>query len=274
MRNEPGATEEGQFSSFSDPEKHALVSEIIRRHSTRAEDVRDVALEGLDLSFARNVLDLGCGFGFMAEAVARRCAPDAELTGVEACESNERPFLERVAAAGRRGRFLPGCIDDRLDWPDRSLDFVVASYSLYFFPRLVPEIARVLAPHGLFLAVTHTEESCKDLLRAAGLPAADARLLGSVREFSAENGGSLLAPWFGHVERVDYRNALVFEPEDLGDFATYLDFKLRLIPPGSRPREGLPGPVAGSTTPGTARRERVVFSKDDAIFRCGEPRRP
>jgi SAM-dependent methyltransferase len=261
------------LSSFSDAEKHALVSGIIRRHSTNPEDVRDAALEGLDLTFARRVLDLGCGFGFMAEAVAGRCAPDAEITGVEACEGNERSFLGRVAAAGRRGRFLPRRIGERLDWPDRTFDLVVASYSLYFFPRIIPEIARVLATHGLFLAITHTEESCRDLLRAAGLPAFDARLLGSIREFSAENGGSLLAPWFAEVERLDYRNALVFEPEELDDFRSYLDFKLRLIQPGPPPGGGPTRPGDGSAPPGAAGREGAVFSKDDAIFRCREPRR-
>ena len=46
---------------------------------------------------------------------------------------------------------------------------VVCSYSLYFFVDALPEIARVITPRGLLLAITHSETSFVGLLGAAGL---------------------------------------------------------------------------------------------------------
>ena len=60
----------------------------------------------MDLSFAKHLLDLGCGFGFMGEALARRAAPNAQVVGVDAFRSNREPFLERVGATGRSPRFV------------------------------------------------------------------------------------------------------------------------------------------------------------------------
>ena len=177
------------LEAFENPARHAAVSALIRSRSTNLTDVRDAVLHGLDLSGARAVLDLGCGFGFMTEVVARRVAPDAEIVGVDACEANEKPYLDRVHATGRRARFVCRKIERRLDWPDGAFDLVVASYSLYFFPGVIPEIARVLRPNGLFLAVTHTENSCRDLLHAAGLREPGAHGLGVIGGFSADNAG-------------------------------------------------------------------------------------
>ncbi len=134
------------LSSFERPSWHATIAQVIRRTSTNPADVRDIALEGLELTSARSVLDLGCGFGFMSEAVARRVAPDARLVGLDACQENERPYLERLAAADRAGSFVNGRIDRTLAWPAGSFDLILASYSLYFFPEIIPEVARVLAP--------------------------------------------------------------------------------------------------------------------------------
>lgn len=258
--------------SFEDPARHALVSDIIRRRSTNPADVRAAVLAGLDLSSAHNVLDLGCGFGFFTEVVARRVAADAEIVGVDACAANEPLFMARVEAAGRSGRFVEHVISKTLDWPDHSFDLVVASYALYFFPDAVPEIARVLTPDGLLLATTHMESSCRDLLRASGLPISDAALLGNILSFSAENGERLLAPWFGAVERTDYANKLVFGPADFNDFLTYLRFKLPLLLPASEPGGVIPKPLSNAIRGVLARGEPLTFEKNDAAFRCRSPR--
>jgi len=265
---------EPSTTSFENPDRHADASDIIRRHSTNPTDVRDAVLADLDLGFARQVLDLGCGFGFMAEALARRVAPQAQIIGIDACAANEAPFLARVAATGRTGRFVCRRIKAQLDWPDHSLDLIVASYSLYFFPDVLPDIARVLAPHGLFLAVTHTESSCRALLRAAGLTLTDPRLLGDIRNFSVESAPRLLAPWFAEAERIDYQNALTFTRDQYDDFLTYLRFKLPLLLPESEPGGEIPRPLAKSIRAALVRQPSVKLEKNDAVFRCRGPRCP
>jgi ubiquinone/menaquinone biosynthesis C-methylase UbiE len=260
------------LSSFESPSQHEVISNIISRTSTNRTDVRDAVLRGLDLSFARTVLDLGCGFGFMTETLAGRVAPDALIVGVDVCAANETPYLERVSSTGRTGRFIHRCIDRQLSWPDASFDLVVASYALYFFPDALPETARVLTPQGLFLTVTHTESSCRDLLRAIGLGDADSRLLALVRRFSAESAGPQLERWFGEVARLDYRNSLTFDAAHEDDLLTYLRFKLPLLLRDVAPGAELPEPFARAVQASLSRQGRVTLEKNDTAFRCTRPR--
>lgn len=257
--------------AFQCPDAHEAVSAIIRRRSTNQADVRDVALAGLDLAGAKRVLDLGCGFGFMSQHIAQRVAPDANLLGIDAWQANEEPFLTRVSAAGRAGRFVCTQIGGRLPCEDQSFDLVVCSYSLYFFAEALPEIARVLAPDGLFLAVTHSERSFAGLLRAADVPENGSALTALVRKFSAENGRALLEPWFADVERVDYPNGLMFDAEHLEDLLAYVWFKLPLLAPDRKPDDGLPPILAESVRSALQNAGRVVVEKDDTAFRCRKP---
>ncbi len=260
------------ISSFENPSRHAAVSDIIRRRSANHADLRDVVLQGLDLSSVQTVLDLGCGFGFMGEAIARRVAPAAEIVGVDACPANETPYLERLAAVGRRGRFVHRTLKTELDWPDDSFDLVVASFALYFFPNVLPEIARVLRPDGLFIAVTHTEKSCRDLLRAVSVAESGARLLLVIRNFCAENGSRLLTPWFAEVDRVYYPNALTFEATHFHDLEVFLRFKLPFLSPDGEAGGELPEPLARAARTALARESKLVFEKNDVAFRCRKPR--
>jgi SAM-dependent methyltransferase len=258
------------LSSFERPSEHEAVSDIIRHRSTNDTDVREALLHGLDLSCTRAVLDLGCGFGFITEALAQRVPPEAGLVGVDACATNAEAYLARVAGAGRTGQFVCRRIEARLDWPDHSFDLVVASYALYFFPGVLPEVVRVLAPGGLFLAVTHTEQSCRDLTRLIGLPDSDTRLLALIRRFSAENGAPMLRPWFAEVERVDYRNSLVFEAAQEDELLAYLRFKLVFLAPDGSLSNDLSAALARAAR--TLRTQgRVILEKSDAAFRCRPP---
>lgn len=256
---------------YQSPSAHEAVSAIIRRYSTNRTDVREAALSDLDLSFARNILDLGCGFGFMAEVLASRAAPDARLVGVDAWASNEAPFLEKVAASGRSASFECRQLDSELPWPDRSFDLVVCCYSLYFFVQVLPEVARVLAPDGVFLALTHSERSFVGLLQAAELAEDESTLLALMRRFSAESGREMLGRWFGEVTRIDYRNSLRFQAKDADEFLAYLRFKLPFLIPDSAPGEDLPEPLARLAGASLSRLGEVVIEKDDAAFRCRSP---
>ncbi|MFH1745748.1 MAG: class I SAM-dependent methyltransferase [Planctomycetota bacterium] len=262
------------LASFEQPDWHAAIADIIKRRSTNKTDVRDVALRNIELSSARRILDLGCGFGFMSAALAQRVAPDARIVGLDACAANKQSFLKCVTDARRAGDFVCRQIDSQLDWPDDSFDLIVASYSLYFFPDVVPEVARILAPHGLFVALTHMEESCWDLLRAVGVEENNSHLLPVSRNFSAENGDRLLKPWFADVERVDYPNSLAFGAAEHDDLLAYLRFKLPFLSPDSAPGSELPEPLWKHIQTSLSHQGRVVLAKNDAAFRCRKPRCP
>jgi SAM-dependent methyltransferase len=257
---------------FEDPGRHEAVSGMLRRLSTNRTDVREVLLAGLDLGDVRAALELGCGFGFMSEALAGRLHPAAHLAGVDACAANGPRFLARLEVAGRAASFQCARLADRLAWPDASLDLVLCSWSLYFFPRILPEIARVLRPGGLALAVTHSERAFAGLLEAAGLAARERESEALLRRFSAENGARLLAPHFATVARVDYPNRLRFGPADETALLAYLAFKLPVLLAEPPPGPGLPAEIEAAVRRTLAGQGEVWVEKDDACFRCWKAR--
>lgn len=259
------------LSPYEDPAAHAQVSALIRRHSSNPEDVRGALLECLDLEQADEILDLGCGFGFWAEALARQVAPSARFTGIDACDRNERPYVRTVASTGRRARFICADLDTRLPLAADGFDLVIAAYSLYFFVRLVPEVARVLRSGGRFLVVTHSERCFAGLLRAVELPTEEVPLMRLLREFSSENGEALLRESFSRVERVDYRNSLCFGRNDRDDLLCYLRFKLPLL--GADPCDiGWSEQLESRAVEALRHNGSVVIRKDDTLFICGDAR--
>jgi len=98
----------------------------------------------------RTVLDLGCGGGFMAEAIA---AKGARVTGLD-------PAGEALAAARRHAEEQGLAIDYRegkgeaLPFADASFDIVVSCDALEHvedLSRVLDEVARVVRPDGLFV---------------------------------------------------------------------------------------------------------------------------
>ncbi len=113
----------------------------------------------------RTVLDLGCGGGFMAEALAAR---GADVIGVDVSRGAISAAKNHAAASGLSIRYLVGSGDD-LPLPDNSVDCVVCVDVLEHVGKVndvpdvrnvdnVPnvdnvldEIRRVLRPGGVFL---------------------------------------------------------------------------------------------------------------------------
>jgi len=171
-------------------------------------------------------------------------------------------------------RFECRRLDSHLDFPDRSFDAVIASYSLYYFPALIPEVARVLKPDGVFISLTHSESHFESLLTAIGIVPHHSELHSVLLEFSAENGAARLTEHFGVVESRPYRNELVFRPEHLDDYLALLRFKL----PSLLPARAY-GPDRAADLLDRARdllvgTGRVAIEKDDAAFICTKPLRP
>jgi len=95
----------------------------------------------------RHVLDVGCGDGALAWAVA---AKGAEATGVDPDPAMLDAARSRAANVGVRPRFLEGRVE-RLPFPDASFDVVVSVTVLCFVQDAagaVREMVRVLGPGG------------------------------------------------------------------------------------------------------------------------------
>lgn len=267
---------------FTDVNVHRSTADIIRRHSTNQNDVREIAFEGLNLEHCRNILDLGCAFGFFTEVLKGKVHPEAIVTGVDIIGNYEPLFLNACQRAGVKGAFRSSGVSVIKDFKDSSFDLILSSYSLYFFPEMVPDISRILNSDGLLVAISHDKHNmgelvsfAKDALGSNGMLKQDTKLPIEIfiSKFSSENGCEILSPWFENIRVIDFKNSLFFQPDDISPLIKYFRFKC---------------PFLLSDTPTEARTVVEVFenylqesfhysrngfkiSKGDTIFVCSKP---
>jgi ubiquinone/menaquinone biosynthesis C-methylase UbiE len=265
---------------FTDVRAHRVIADLIRKHSTNKNDVREVAVDGLNLSDCREILDLGCGFGFFTEMLGGKVHPHAVVTGVDVVSGYERVFLETCRKAGLEGRFLEGRASVIKKLPVRSFDLILCSYALYFFTDLIPAISRILTANGLFVAITHDRNNMKELISLTKDVLARNNMLKEkklplekiISQFSSENGMTLLAPWFGQVKTLDYFNSLAFRPEDNLKITEYFLFKSPFLLSGiDYEMEWVVQLLSMQFLQDSFLRDGFTISKNDRIFLCTLP---
>jgi len=263
---------------------HQETAALIRSHSTNQRDIREEALANLDLHQCRRILDLGCGFGFFSEALRHKVAPTAHVTGLDMIPAYEPLFLDVCKRVGVEGRFLAAPVSHVHALPEGSWDLVICSYALYFFPEIIPRIAQLLTPVGLFVTITHAGDNMGELITAAR---SALRKIGFLSErerlpieeiigrFCAENGRELLSPWFKRIDDADYPNALIFKPDEISLLLSYFHFKSPFFLTGiDRDRDGILNAIAAHLTDVSQSQHGFTISKDDRIFICRQPRFP
>jgi SAM-dependent methyltransferase len=151
----------------------------------------------------RRLLDVGSGLGDLCAWARARL--DGQIVAVDSSPRMvELAALAGVTAIRADMRQLP--------FPNGSFDCVVATAVLYHVhdpERAIAEAARVLAPAGLLLVTTGSDDESERIrawewLFAEEIPAQPPL------SFSRENGGDLLRRHFRHVEQIDCDGALVF----------------------------------------------------------------
>jgi len=99
---------------------------------------------------SKEVLDLGCAGGFMAEALDER---GARVTGIDPAAAAIEAAIAHAAFRGRSIRYDIG-VGEALPYDDRGFDAVVCVDVLEHVSDLgqvIAEVARVLRPGGIFL---------------------------------------------------------------------------------------------------------------------------
>lgn len=100
------------------------------------------------------VLDVGCGTGNLALAIARR-RPDVEVVGLDPDGRALARAARKAARAGVSLQLDRGFAQD-LPYGDGSADLVLSSLMFHHLdadvkPRMLAEVRRVLVPGGMFL---------------------------------------------------------------------------------------------------------------------------
>lgn len=272
-----------QADIFDDIEAHIESGRFIRDNSLNRLDIREFTFDGIDLGHCRDILDLGCSYGFFIRGLAGRLHPDAFINGVDLWPECEKYYVEACRESGYFGQF---CLSDEVfcnRYPQESFDLVLCSYALYFFPEAIPEIARVLRPDGLFITITHALPHMQELIgivkemlekhtgcRYRQLPLEE--LIGS---FSSANGVHLLSPWFRDITEKKYANALRIDRTVLPDLIRYLCFKRPLFFPEECMIDNrfIESAVADYFRHMPGRRKVLTISKDDTVYICRSPER-
>jgi ubiquinone/menaquinone biosynthesis C-methylase UbiE len=281
MKNE---VQQGQVTEvFIGVEAHKSTAAIIRNHSTNQRDIREMALNDLDLTECRHILDLGCGFGFFTESLRHRVQPEAVVTGLDMIPAYESLFLEVCKKAGVQGRFIAAPVSYIEVLPDRSCDLILCSYALYFFPEITSQIARLLTPEGVFVTITHAWQNMRELIAATKTVLRNKGVFRRHRlpveeiigRFCAENGHDLLRPWFARVEATDYPNTLIFKQDEVSHLLRYFHFKSPFFLSGiDLDREEVLTKLAAHLENLAQIHQGFNLSKDDRIFICRQPRFP
>ena len=184
-----------QFESEGWGERAATYDRLIGAVTAR---FADPLLDAAHVTPGARVLDAACGTGVLTAIAAAR---GAEPLGIDLA-------AEMVDIAARRHpglRFLPGDAE-RLEFPDRSFDAVIAGFLLHHLPdphTATAEFARVLAPGGRLAATVWDDPSRM-------------RLIGLVNDALAEAGADLDTRHPGRPGRVRVRRAGGLRPAARG----------------------------------------------------------
>jgi len=115
--------------------------------------VGEQAIERMSVLKDARVLDLGCGSGWATRLLAAR-ASEGSVVGVDI--SDEMIELARKTSTGFPNLEFQVAGSDRLPFTDRTFTHAFSMESLYYYkdvPAALSEVARVMAPGGLFVAV-------------------------------------------------------------------------------------------------------------------------
>jgi ubiquinone/menaquinone biosynthesis C-methylase UbiE len=266
---------------FRNVQKHRLIEQLIRQFSTNKEDIRRNALLPADTSSCRNILELGCAFGSFTESLKGRLHPKARINGWDIVPEYKPFFLEACKRAGYEGTFSAAGVNRIKKYPAQSFDLVICSFALYFFVEMIPEIARVLKKDGKFITITHHESNMRGLITIIRNIMKQNKLIADdellpievvVRQFSAENGRELLHRNFDEVISVDFKNRLIFRPQEINFFIEYFHFKSPFFLIGTKTDSNIIIDQLIRELQGIAAAEKVInMCKDDRIFICSQP---
>ncbi len=265
---------------FRDTKSLKLSAETIKKRSTNKTDITTVALSGLALESCREILDLGCAFGFFTKALKSRVHPKAHVTGIDCCRSYEDMYLKACVEASLEGNFDASGIAVISEFGEKQYDLILCSYALYFFPEMIPDISRILKSNGIFVTITHSSFHLIELINyikddykdnhMAGDPILPVEKLAD--SFSDKNGYALLSPWFADIRQIRFKNTLEFTRENFAEFMAYVKYKRPFFfSKAMASWHGLVDAIEARLLERILHKEMISVTKDDIIFICTEP---
>jgi SAM-dependent methyltransferase len=179
------------------------------------DDARVPLVDAVVAAAPRRILEVGCGWGELAEWIARE-------TGADVVAIDLSPRM--VELASERGIDASVADVQQLPFADTTFDVVVAAWMLYHVPDLdrgLAEIARVLRPGGTLVASTNSRLHLHELRELVGSGP-------STLKFSREDGEDHLRPYFAVIDRIDLDGVL--ELTDRASIEDYVSASISMSP--------------------------------------------
>lgn len=275
--NEEILIRENLAQVFNDTESHLKLAKIICDHLVNFQDIRSIALEKVDFTNVHNILDLGCGFGYFTRGLKGKFQPDTIVTGIDCHLKYKQLYIDACLETGIQGNFNSHGISSIQSIDSKSIDLILCSYALYFFPNYIAEIARILKDNGTFVVITHVQphmkeftQYVKDILYNEGVECPEPLPYESLIEgFSSQNGEELLLIDFLNVRSIDYVGRLVFKNKDIESFINYFKFKKSFfIPCKETDVDDQSVVILERMKNDLGRLKKFEISKNDIIFIC------
>jgi SAM-dependent methyltransferase len=162
-----------------------------------AFDAREPLVAAVVAAQPRRILEVGCGWGELAEWVGRE-------TGVEVVAVDLSPRM--VALARESGVQAQVGDVQELPFADGEFDVAIAAWMLYHVPDLdrgIAELARILRPGGRLVVATNSRFHLLELRELVGSGP-------STLKFAREDGEEHLGRHFARVTRDDIDGRLEF----------------------------------------------------------------
>ncbi|PZG09160.1 class I SAM-dependent methyltransferase [Nonomuraea aridisoli] len=189
---------------------------------TNPKSMVDHMLDNLALTGREDLLDLGCGNGFVLEYLRPHLC-EGSITGLDIAPAVLAAAQERLHGTATPCTWIEGSADDLAQLSDDSFDRVMANYMIHYVPdleRCFAEVRRVLRDGGVFQLTTDRTDSMLEMYQVhfAALDAMDAPkdLFKATPKgrFSLANGAPTLRKYFSVVETVTWQDQLRFTDPD------------------------------------------------------------
>lgn len=194
------------MSSLNDPEavrkeyadETRFAARMAKQETATGPDPYAVVFDAVAEREPRDVLEVGCGRGELAERMAR------ELSACVIALDQSARMVELTVARG-----VEAFVGDVVDLPfgDGSFDCAVAAWMLYHASDLdqaLEELRRVLRPQGRLIAATSSERNLAELWELVGEIGAPGG------GFTIERAETALRRHFNHVEQRDVFGTVTF----------------------------------------------------------------
>jgi SAM-dependent methyltransferase len=265
---------------FRDTNKHRATAKIIRKFSSNKSDIREIALSKISFEGKRRILDLGCGFGFFTEALQNKIQPGTLVTGIDCFDEYREPFLEVCKNIGAAGEFVNAKADIISTFEPESFDLILCSYSIYFFPEVLPLLRSAIKPSGSVILIVHSSIHLKELsqlvlkfINESGYKIKNELPYNSlISNLNAENGTALLGAFFSKTIKIDFFNKLVFPQAPTKVLIDYFRFKRSFfIPQDLTGKYSLVRFIETQLAKKCQQDKGFKVNKNDAVFICENP---